>query len=210
MLKYKFEPGKDSESPLWVFVHGRGGDIDIMSVFGKKAPNSNAKIYVEAPLLDKDSGYVWWHPDETDSPSEDTYEELISTVEFIVKENKLSPKSKFAVGFSQGGGMISSMAVRNPTMFNSMAVLCGFVPVSVREKTAVIITDADRKKFTSFLFIHGSDDETIPYDYSFNSAKYLIDNEFAVEYLCCKGVGHKLSVRGIRKLVAWMENCSES
>ena len=106
-----------------------------------------------------------------------------------------------AFGFSQGAGLISSLAVKNPKLFTSIAMLSGFLPTPAKYQLENANSERDLPNI--FMF-HGSKDEIISFERAKKDGEILSKHSKSFKFIQ-DDVGHKVSSTGIKELGNWIE-----
>ncbi len=215
---------KDSSELPWgervgiVLVHGRAGNETVMWVFSKIIEGFDPIVFAPRAIApDKIGGYSWWEvesdfrgsisePKESISPEagwlklNPSIEALESAVRKLPDLYGVDPKKVVAIGFSQGGALISSVALANPTLFRGVAMLASFTPNIVRER----YKDIDNMSLPSFFMSHGVLDQIIPYEKALVT-KEFIEKKASSFHFHHDQVTHKISSSGMRELKVWIE-----
>jgi predicted esterase len=201
-----------------VLVHGRAGNEALMWVFSKCIDFLDPIVFApRAILADKIGGYSWWEVDDapgaavnenvpSNSPNAgwDKLNPSINALELAVESLPamygVDPKKIIAIGFSQGGALISSLSLKRPELFKGVAILASFIPNIVREK----YVEVNFSKLPAYFMSHGTEDEIIPFE------KALLTKEFiamkAKDFIFHSDkVTHKISSSGIKGLAAWIK-----
>ncbi len=196
-------------------VHGRAGSLDSMWVFARPSENTGDLVFVapQAPLVDTLGGYSWWEVEDGSRGGVAQREELDlacqklsvfvdNFTELFSRQGILSPDlPKLAVGFSQGSGVLSSLAFKRPSLFEGVALLAGFVPSVEQEVEPEGRFDSESGP--EIFMASGMKDQIIKIDQSRKSAAYLRATGLGVTYREDE-VGHKVSSAGIKDLNAWI------
>lgn len=202
-LDHLLRPGEDPTSPLVLLVHGRAGEKRVMFAFGRSIPRSCTVISPQAPVLDPLGGFSWWdvtaERERQKEQIEAAQETLIAFVEKALEHYQLKPNKILALGFSQGGALLSLLLQRGALKLSGLALLASFV--LKRE-----INPASPR--IPIFMGHGSDDEMIPIDLAKIGRDYLQTNGFAVEWHE-DDVGHKVGVTTIKALGKFSERILE-
>ncbi len=179
-------------APFFLLVHGRAGTVDLMWTFRRCLPEFANVISVEAPLADPIGGYSWWPIEraEWESGAMIAYQTLVVFLEQAQEFYNLRPVSKAALGFSQGGGLLSLLVQRAPHALDAAALLASFVI----EDTAL-----PAPPLPKIFMAHGSADKTIPITKAQAGSEYLKHKGFSVEFVE-DSVGHKVGAGGMREL----------
>ncbi len=108
---------------------------------------------------------------------------------------RLAPKKRIGMGFSQGSGLLSAIALRGFFDFDGIAVLAGFI-----FQPSELVPSGE----TPSIFVaHGSADETIPVSQAREGVALLSRLGLQVQYVE-EEVGHKVGVQGTRALKVWL------
>ncbi len=204
-LAHKIRIGNDPHAPLIVLVHGRAGTFDVMWTFKRAIPESWNVIAPQAPLPEAQplGGYSWWEVREGSRGEPAAMQgaaSLLSTFMIHAKDYyKLAPKALFAIGFSQGAGLISIVLQRPHHPFTGVGLLSGFViknhhPIDIRPCPVQIC--------------HGERDDVVPFDLARTGADHLSALGFSVE-IASDPVGHKIGPAGVRALKTFLETNSK-
>jgi len=191
-LIYSYRPGSDVTSPLVLLVHGRAGNLGVMSLFAHSLPPHVHVVTVQAPLEDPIGGYSWWRLNTEDAPK-DGMRILVSFLEAFLNTHSLTPSKKISFGFSQGGAVLSLIAQNSPELFDGIALLASFV---LRD------TVVEGRKLPSILMAHGRHDDVVSIDKARSGAEYLRQYGYSVE-LHEDDTGHKVGSQGMKALKTW-------
>ena len=194
-LRYNLRAGLNNDSPVAYLVHGRSGNITVMSTFSRVLPSDWALVSVEAPFVDPNGGYSWWdiHAESKMEQRAASYLQLRNLVATWAQSQGLAPKFQLALGFSQGAAMLSLLIQREPELLQAVGLLSGFV---LKEESV------QAGKRPAVFMAHGSRDEIIPIDRAQAGATHLIEHGYFVEQVG-EDVGHKVGVQGMRALRDW-------
>jgi predicted esterase len=176
LLPPGFDP--DSEYDLVVMLHGSGVD-EVDSLYEAQS-NFNARTCVILGPRGRGLSDFWVGDTETDSIH------VIETVQrmFNVDRTLLG-------GFSMGGYGSWRFFLRHPELFDAVAVLSGMpynprvnLPeYDMRDKTG---SGKDKPIFVA----HGTEDQSIPIEYTDSFVRQLEDEGYDVTYLRIEGAGH--------------------
>ncbi len=195
-LVHTFRAGSDTQAPLALLVHGRAGNVSVMSTFSRSLPPDWGLVFVQAPFTDSIGGFSWW---DIQKPTI-KYEQQSSSVtlltsflsDFLIAQ-QLAPRFMVAIGFSQGAAMISILAQSYPEQFKALALLSGFIiPQQVRSDVIK----------PHILVIHGTNDDIISLDKVTEGIEHLRSQGYEVT-LQTEDVGHKVGIQGMRLLKDW-------
>ncbi len=185
---------------LLVLVHGWTGDENSMWVFVRNFPASYCIVAPRAPFPTEPSGYSWrpvqggLHERPTFAELRPAVESLLDLVDAYGESNSLDVTHFDAMGFSQGAGLVSSLALLHPERIERAGILAGFVPDGAEAMAA------DRPLRGKPIFVaHGTRDEMVNVEIARRSAALLEEAGAHVTY-CEDEVGHKLSAKCLRGL----------
>jgi len=205
-IKSKLRQGHSKVSPLVYLVHGRAGNLDVMSSFLNVIPRDFSVISVQGPIPDRIGGYSWWDVNAENQfikKEQEHAEALLSAFIMDAPEHyDLKPTKVFAFGFSQGAGLLSIIAQTHPDLFDGVALLSGFV----MEREGLL--EGARP---SVFMAHGEADQTIPVTQARSGRDYLRQHGFNVKFVTDERAGHKVGIEGMRALREWLKlNSSEN
>ncbi len=200
-LKYLYRSGQSAASPLVVFVHGRAGNRGVMWTFERSIPQDCHIVSFEAFMPDPIGGWSWWtiNPAVSDSKRADIVyaaHKLKHAVESFVRLYELAPHRMVALGFSQGGILVSAATFLELVPFDALGILASsvFLPSHA----------LDARRTPRVFVAHGTQDETIPVEKARAGVEALRSRGVEVEYIE-ESVGHKLGIQGARALKGWIE-----
>lgn len=220
-----YQPHATIPQPCVVFVHGRAGDAKVMWVFSK-ALERIKPVIVSPQGTEQESigGYSWWNiekfpPGDASltveeklgilTPSIDRLENFIDSLPELYN---VDPQRLYAVGFSQGAGLLASFVVKHPGIFKGVAFLSGFIPKTVREMPELLnpffagsATDIAGLDLPSIFVFHGKQDEVLPLHRGEETQDFFAAHGADVVFRT-DDVGHKVSANGIKELRLWFED----
>jgi predicted esterase len=170
---YLFEAGETAHSPLFILVHGRAGNVRIMSGISRSLPLGSARLFIQAPVPDPIGGFSWWLLEDPNADPWQASFALDRILGEILPQLGIEPRITAGIGFSQGGGV-----VRSPEPVPSGAVPDVFIA-------------------------HGSDDTVVTIDEAEKGARYLTTELDWPTTMVVDSVGHKVGVQGMRGLKEW-------
>lgn len=191
-LIHSFRRGTHAHSPLVLLVHGRAGNLNVMSLFAHSLPPEAHIVTVQAPLPDPIGGFSWWRLGTEDDPK-DGMRILLSFLDGFLTAHSLTPSKKIAFGFSQGGAVLSLIAQNHPEVFDGVALLASFV---LRDEVV------ESTKKPSILMAHGRQDDVVSIEKARSGAEYLREHGYGVE-LFEDDTGHKVGGQGMKGLKMW-------
>lgn len=196
-LRFKYTLGATSDAPCVFMVHGRAGNHDVMWAFRRCIPEGATIIAPQAPLADPVGGFSWWLV-RPDWPKEEGVEAALKLLLFmrsVLVDLGLKPRKVVAVGFSQGGAVLSLCAQLKPDFFSGLGLLASF---TIKHPSI----EADLGGLPVFIG-HGSKDETVPLDKAMRGGDFLRERG-ATLTLFTDDVGHKLGTGAMRGLKDWL------
>lgn len=195
-LMHKCALAADSNAPLLVLVHGRAGNRDVMWAFRRTFPFEMNVFAVQAPHPDPLGGFSWWLIDDPrwQVESERSCNALLRFVSSLSTVYHLAPRLRIGLGFSQGAGLLSLIAQREPTLFDGVGLLAGFV-----------IEDhaSPQPPLPRVIMAHGSSDQTVTIEKARNGATYLRNKGYDLIFVEDL-VGHKVGTAGMKTLSQWL------
>jgi len=193
--------GEAKNSPLVYFVHGRAGNLSVMSSFMNVLPRDYSVISVQGIMPDAIGGYSWWdvnsHGQEVEQQQEKSVRMLIEFMSSATEQYNLEPAKTLAFGFSQGAGLLSLIAQTRPDLLDGVALLSGFVI----ERSG----SARGSSLPEIFMAHGELDETIPLEQAIKGREYLQRKGYTVEFVSDEKAGHKVGIQGMRALKKWAD-----
>ncbi|KAF9114920.1 hypothetical protein BGX27_009467 [Mortierella sp. AM989] len=103
-----------------------------------------------------------------------------------VEENKIPANRIVLGGFSQGCALTLLTALTTEYSLAGIVALSGYLPL--HEKIMTLATDANRK--TPIFWGHGTFDTVVKFDYGEESAEYLRENKYNVDFHTYPRMGH--------------------
>ncbi len=192
---------EDRNAPLVFLVHGRAGDSKVMWAFRRSVPAHWHIVSVQAPIPDPLGGFSWWLVDGAGSMEDRARagaEPLRRLIERFCGHYDLRPSRRLALGFSQGGALLSYVVQDSPLLFSGLGLLASFV-VSRTDVPAEPLHGAP-----PVFIAHGSEDTVVPLARSMDGRRYLEERGFPVEHHI-DPVGHKVGSSAMRALPIWLE-----
>jgi phospholipase/carboxylesterase len=201
----------EGRGPVFLLVHGRTGDSSVMWGFSRCFSTfSPLTIAPQAPDSDPLRGYSWWPVgDEVKNPEhgKETYLQAVNRVEQFLKRASeyysFSLSDVHAMGFSQGAGLVSGLSLLAPGIFNSVALLAGFVPKALfSDEDLLSRVRQSRGAATRYFIAHGTEDDIISINRAREGAEQLRKLELEVT-IVEDPVAHKVGPKGIKAMTAW-------
>ncbi|KAH8742105.1 carboxylesterase [Cryptosporidium ryanae] len=133
-------------------------------------------------------------------------ESILKLINYLVEHDKYNPKRIFIYGYSQGGAMALSVALRTKYVLGGVVSTAGFLPERSSSKLLKMrpgITEQGLK--TPILLSHCNPDLFFPYRTSRKDVKYLKEKIKAnVDYSLMLGEGHSCLVKYYMVYVDWI------
>lgn len=208
-LEHKFSFSRDLKAPLVLLVHGRAGTLDVMWTFRRCLPEGCNIIAPQALLADSIGGYSWWsmtNPSDKvalEKGVELAYDKLKLFISSSIQFYNLQPSKILALGFSQGGVLLSAYLQKQPQFFAGVALLASFVSRLKAVDYERIIAIPEQSK-TRIFMAHGVEDQTVTIEAAYKGRDHLKSLGFEVAFVE-DPVGHKVGRQGMRALTAWSQ-----
>lgn len=197
MLNYNLIQG--NSSVLAVLIHGRAGNISVMSIFKNSIPKDWNILFIEAPYTDPIGGFSWWikdsDPKNKDEQINNSLKELQETLVFAEDQLSSLIAKRIGLGFSQGGAILSLLVQKNPKTFSKIALLSSFALKF--EPSSNILNSLQ------VLVSHGEKDEVVSLKQNRESVKNLSNKGAQIEEVL-DDTGHKLGKNGMKRLKSWI------
>lgn len=214
-LKHKVFIPKSSSNTVVFLTHGRAGNHSVMWTFSRVLRELDPLPTIIAPeafLPDAIGGFSWWPVGQT----EDEVKELEKTqleniyiaaekLRVFIEEAKeaYAPDAEKVLffGFSQGGGLGSTLSLLHPELFDVVALLASFIPRKV-------IDDLGEGyefnvKPPSYFIAHGTQDKIVPSSRA-EIAKDFLESRGASVDMHLDAVGHKVGSAGMSALKSYL------
>jgi len=193
-------------SILTFLLHGRTGDLESMKPFLKVIPGDYTVISLRGAFKDPLGGYSWWKVNERNFRIDRPVEDAVLPVDYIndlINDYKLSPRAKVALGFSQGAGIVSLIFQIEPSYFDRIAFLSGFVtklPVLHESELMQKISAGIKPRV---FWAHGQRDPVIAVERARADFEWLeslgLEGKFVQD-----DVEHKVGPDGMHELKKWL------
>ena len=189
-----------SSNPLIYLVHGRAGNVDVMSTFKRTIPDDFQIISVQAPYADPIGGFSWWQVKEKLCREEvkSTLHVLCEFIESAEEYYDLKTTRRIALGFSQGAGLLSATIESSPKLFFGLGFLAGFL---LKNKPLQYWQQLKNKP--AIFKAHGIKDPTISIEKAREEEQFLREAGFNIEYVE-DDVAHKIGTAAMRSLKNWL------
>ena len=168
-----------SSTPILFMLHGYGSNEQDLFSFKEDLPKDWILVSFRAPKTTEFEGYSWFDIDFQNpenfidkNQAEEAVSTILQNIMAIINHYSLSEGKVHLCGFSQGGILSYALSLKNPDLFNKVAIMSAFP----EEK---MLTDVvkDKKKLENLRFFisHGTDDAIIPIDWARKGAELLYD-----------------------------------
>lgn len=181
-----------------VYLHGYGSNEQDLISFTGDLPADYLHLSFRAPLPAMGGGFAWydinWNNVEERidlSQARQSLNAVLMGIEEAKARYNLAGKPVDLVGFSQGGVLAYALALKNPQLFQKVALLSTYPDDKLLADIAI-----DRRKLENLRFFisHGTDDVVIPLEWAKKGAELLYDHSayFSFrEYMHGHGVNQK-------------------
>ena len=216
IFKEHLPEGNPEGLPLFLLVHGRTGDANVMWFFSRAfAKHRAVTLAPQGFQNDQLGGFSWWLIPNDDPKAAArllvqkpeillAHERLEKFIAEAIAHYRVNPKKIIGIGFSQGGALLSSLSLRRPELFAGVALLASFVPKTMFTDEELIspAVKAGKEKLPPYLFANGTQDQIVTIDKAHASAEGLRSLGASVEFFE-DDVGHKIGTSGLRGLGEW-------
>ncbi len=173
-------PNLDTEkpAPLIVALHGYGSDADDMATLWREAAAKIGAILIAPQALQPAGrGFSWGVVEQGEFL-------VLRAIEKAKAGNNIDAKRIVLTGFSQGGGMCYTLAVRHPDLFAGVIPVAGFY-----EHRVDPIPSQPVPRFPRFVIMVGEDDQ--PVGINREAAKRLEAIGIPVQLRVYPNLGHR-------------------
>ena len=194
------EPEGFGPFPTILLLHGWKGNEDVMWIFQRRLPKDWLLVAPRAILNDPEGGYTWYEH-RNDWPDLDRFAAAkAASDQFITALPELYDAdldNLYLMGFSQGAGLATALAIQEPTRFQGLVNLVGFAP-RVDDN---LLNSKPLLNMPSFMSV-GLRDERIPLKIAGHCRQTLLDAGAELTYREYD-TGHRLNRDGMRDLASW-------
>lgn len=185
---YVYQPANVSErSDIMFVLHGFGGDARELRLLGfhELADETGMIIVYPQGLVNSNVESTYWNANFSFSNGPDDIGFLLELQSRIVSEYNLQNPGKYMTGISNGGYMVNAFLCERPDEIDLAINWIGSMNVATYEQ-------CDTGFNTPYLHIHGTEDQTIPYDVAFEEAEFNTPGSvpFVVEFIAAAN-GHQ-------------------
>lgn len=203
MLKYNFVKQGAENSPLVILVHGRAGNISVMSIFKNTIPKNWNLLFLEAPYVDpEEGGFSWWIKGLQNRKQQilDSVSLIKKVIDHVKETNSLNPKNIIGIGFSQGGAILSRVVYSNPKLLSKLALLSSFALSNNSDLDSV--KECNLENLEVYV-AHGIKDDVVTFDYNQQSILHLKKLGAKIKVVTDE-TGHKLGRNGMKALKSFL------
>jgi len=207
MLSYRIKKATTGVPPYPCFflLHGYGSNADDLFSFGDYFTENLTVISLEAPLMTPFGGKAWYsiHFDAAQDKWSDLKEAkkslnaITQQIDYFIEEYDLNPKDIGLMGFSQGAILSWSLLLDHPEQFRRAICMSGYINTQLLKK------NIDEYQNVLAHASHGTNDQTIPYQWSETSVNKLKLNNPKISFNSYPD-GHNVSPENLRDLLEWI------
>lgn len=209
VLKYLVrEPGiKSAHPPMLVLLHGFGSNEQDLFSFANSLPAKYLIISARAPFTLEPDSYAWYQFEYAAGKSVSNIEQEEKSRQLIIQligqlKDKYSVDANeiYLCGFSQGAIMSYSIALTRPDLVKGIAVMSGRLLEEVKPKIAA----PEKLKQLKVFISHGTNDNTLPFQYSKSADTYLKSRGIHPVFKQYPA-GHEINKQMLHDLVNWLK-----
>ena len=191
--------------PCLFLLHGYGSNADDLFSFVDYFSEKLTVISLEAPLTTPFGGKAWYsiHFDAAQDKWSDLKEAekslyaVTQQLDYFIKEYDLNHKDIGLMGFSQGAILSWSLLLDHPEQFRRAICMSGYI------NTQLLSKNIDEYQNILAYASHGTNDQTIPYQWSETSVNKLRLNNPKISFNSYPD-GHNVSPENLRDLLLWI------
>lgn len=168
-----------SNTPILFMLHGYGSNEQDLFSFRENLPADWIIVSFRAPRTTQYEGFSWYDIDFNNpenfvdvAQAQESQSAILESMMKIINNYGLTDGKTHICGFSQGGILAYSLALKFPELFSHVACLSSYP----EEK---LLTDIvrEKKKLENLRFFvsHGTEDAVIPSDWGRKGAELLYD-----------------------------------
>lgn len=193
--------------PMLVLIHGRG-DKPARGWLPLSLSEPVRVIMPRAPMPFGDDGYSWFsiRALEASGPNGDKLarelkeraDELTAALE-VLRAQRPTRGLPIAGGFSQGGMLSYTLAVRHPEAFRALLPIAGLLPDALWPKAAPSTPPPPIRA------LHGTADPLVPIEAARAAVQHLAQTGYQAELREFEGVPHSITPEMLQVLDGWLE-----
>jgi phospholipase/carboxylesterase len=190
---------------LIVALHGRGGEAaQFLSTGLGSLPSNVISVAPEGPYgmpLGRDIGYAWWLRDPGEPRVRDESRALTEeyVADITARVRRMYPVSEaYTVGFSQGGALAYTAALRRPDLFDGIVCFAGWLDED-------LLTDEQMTAAKGLrVFIgHGWEDQAVAFERAVEAKDTLETLGYDVTFHPFNG-GHEVPTEALGQVADWI------
>jgi len=192
--------------PMLVLLHGRGDEPSLGWL--PLAPSTPVRVIMPQAPLPFGDGYSWFQiraleakgprGDELGRQLAERADQLAAAIE-ILRAERPTRGRPIAAGFSQGGMLSYTLAVRHPETFRALMPIAGLLPQALWPKSLPAAAPP-------LLALHGTLDQLVPVDDAREAVRHLAQIGYRAELREFEGVGHSITGPMLEALRAWLND----
>ena len=196
----RFPQDLTSPQKVVLMLHGYGASGNYMIQIAPKihAPNT-LFLAPNAPYLNE-TGYQWFEVDH--SFNTDTVKTgltqvrpiVLQMIDSIQRDYKIEYEDIILLGFSQGAMLTLDIITHHPELRKAIAISGAFFPF-----------ENINAKSKDILLIHGTNDETVSFQYSVDGEKQLKELGAHVTFKMIPGLDHHINQEGIDTVIEFLK-----
>ena len=204
-----FYPEKSAETyPAIIALHGRGTDeLDLIPLVLSLGRTDVMIISPRAPLPFSLGGFAWYNQSQEWDPNPQTFRSSLDLIRKFISETRngypVNTHQLILLGFSQGTVMAHAVGLMDPSSFQGVVALSGYIP----HHSGLPLNLRKLEGFPVFIS-HGTYDEVIPVKFGHEAAQLLRNAGANVTYREYP-MAHEVREETIRDLAAWMNKLLE-
>ncbi len=165
ILKYEIRPSNSTEkAPLLVLLHGYGDNaLNFFALSNYFDPRLTI-ISLYAPLDFGQNRFAWYNLDFTTrdkqgnlAEAEIARQQILATLEEVVKKHNIDAQKIYLMGFSQGTIMSLNIALTSPEKIKGAVLFSG----KILKDLGTRIVEKERLKDLQIFLTHGTKDEVL-------------------------------------------------
>jgi len=168
-----------SSTPIIFMLHGYGSNEQDLFSFRETLPKDWIIVSFRAPRTTQFEGFSWYDIDFNNpenfidiAQAEESLQTVLENILKIINRYGIVDGKTHLCGFSQGGILCYSLALRYPDMFSYVACLSSYPEEKILTN---IVKDKKKLEKLRFFISHGTDDAVIPLEWGRKAADLLYD-----------------------------------
>ena len=191
------------QTPVVVFLHGRGADEDDLIDLASRLPRRYDYASVRAPVPVDGGGYTWFENRGPARPVTASLRASLASFErWAAAADGLAGRPCVLFGFSAGMMMAAAVLLAAPQRYGGAVLLSGAIALDALADLA----KPQRLAAVPVFYGHGDADAMIPADLVARTAGYLRDRSGADLTVRRYPHAHEISNREIDDIARWFES----